>query len=269
MIREIINIDGMKYKFLRFGIIDAVGVITLNNPPANGLSATVLEELSSVTEQIKSSGTVRAVLIQSDCEGFFSAGADLSLLTNLNDNLVELLPKAQEIFNKLESLPVPVVAAISGHALGGGLELALACDFRFMAKDSGRVGLPEVRLGLIPSFGGSQRLPQIVGRAKALEMMIKGLQITAEEAREIGLVTEAVLPEELSEKSMDYAKRLALQATSAISRIKQCVLSGYREGFMKGLEKEVECFGENIRSYDAKEGVEAFLSGRKPEFKGN
>ena len=261
--------DSTKYTLLGFELIEAVGVITLNNPPANGLSPKLLEEFSLVIEQIKNTSNVRSVLIQSACEGFFSAGADLSLLTDLTDDLVGLLPKAQEIFNNLEFLPVPVVASISGHALGGGLELALACDFRFMAKDSGRVGLPEVRLGLIPSFGGSQRLPQIVGRAKALEMMIKGLQITADEARDIGLVTEVFLPDELSEKSMDYAKRLALQATGAISRIKQCVLSGYREGFMKGLEKEVKCFGENIRTFDAKEGVEAFLSVRKPEFKGN
>lgn len=259
----------MKYTLIQFEIIENVGAITLNNPPANGLSPKLLRELSDIIEKLKSPDDIRAVLIKSACEGFFCAGADVSMLTDIGDDLIELLPQAQKIFNELELLPVPVVAAISGHALGGGLELALTCDFRFMAKDSGRVGLPEVRLGLIPSFGGSQRLPQIVGRAKALEMMIKGLQLTADEAKEIGLVNDVFTKEDVYSKSMDYAKRLALQATGAISRIKQCVLSGYREGFMKGLEKEVECFGENIRSHDAKEGVEAFLSGRKPEFKGN
>ena len=258
-----------KYTLLALEVIGAVGVITLNNPPANGLSITLLEELSSVIEQIKNTGSVRALLIRSACEGFFSAGADLSLLTDLTDDLVKLLPKAQEIFNSLESLPLPVVAAISGHALGGGLELALACDFRFMAKDSGRLGLPEVRLGLIPSFGGSQRLPQIVGRAKALEMMIRGLQVTADEAKEIGLVTEVFLPNELFEKSMDYAKRLSRQATGAVAHIKACVVAGCREGFHAGLLKEVECFKENIGSHDAKEGVEAFLTGRKPQFRGD
>jgi len=237
-----------KYTLLAFEVIDSVGVITLNNPPANGLSPTLLKELFSVTEQAKNTGTVRAVLIQSSCEGFFSAGADLSLLTDLTDDLVKLLPQAQEVFNNLESLPLPVVAAISGHALGGGLELALACDFRFMAKDSGRLGLPEVRLGLIPSFGGSQRLPQIVGRAKALEMMIKGLQINADEAKDIGLVTELFLPNELSERSMDYAKRLSSQATGAVARIKACVIKGYRAGFHAGLSKEVESFTDNIGS---------------------
>ena len=160
------------------------------------------------------------------------------------------------------------MAAINGHALGGGLELALVCDFRFMGADSGRIGLPEVRLGMIPSLGGTQRLPLLLGKAKAVEMMFKGLQLTPEEAEKIGLVNAVFPAEELHAKSLDYAARLAQQATQAIARIKRCVNTGVREGFHRGLAAEQEVFRENIRGPDAREGVAAFLEGRKPIFNG-
>jgi enoyl-CoA hydratase len=247
---------------------EAVAVLTLNNPPANGLSPDMLMELENSIERLSNDISVRAVLIVSACEGFFSAGADVTMLQHIDDEKVAQLPRVQKIFDDLETLPVPTVAAISGHALGGGLELALACDFRFMARDAGRIGLPEVRLGLIPSFGGTQRLPQIVGRARATQMMIKGLQLTPDDAYEIGLVHDVFDASELFEKSMDYAQRLSHQATGAIARIKACISAGYREGFAEGLRTEVRCFGENIETHDAKEGVEAFLTGRKPNFTG-
>ena len=156
------------------------------------------------------------------------------------------------MLNTLEVLPLPTVAAINGFALGGGLELALACDFRFMGENSGQIGLPEVRLGMIPAFGGTQRLPLLVGKAKAVEMMFKGLQLTPEEASKIGLINQVFPREELYEKSLDYARRLARQATGAIAKIKKCVRTGLNEGFEKGLAMERRAFNENIASADAR-----------------
>ncbi len=204
----------------------------------------------------------------SDCPDFFSAGDDITQLKKIDDTMISLLPRVHEALNRFENLPLATVAAINGHALGGGMELALTCDFRFMGRDCGLIGLPEVRLGMIPAFGGTQRLPLVVGKTKAVEMMFKGLQITADEAKEIDLVNAVYERSQLYEKSFDYARRLALQATGAIGWIKKCVHEGLHRGFDKGLAMEREAFGKNIVTFDAKEGVDAFLSGRKPQFKG-
>ena len=198
----------------------------------------------------------------------FSVGDDVSKLKEIDDDLIALQPKAQEMMNTLEALPLPVVAAINGHALGDGLELALCYDFRFMGENSGVIGLPEVRLGMIPAFGGTQRLPQIIGKTKAFEMMAKGLQIKPVEAKEIGLINNIFPKEELYEKSFDYAKRLARQATGAIAKIKKCVQTGLNQGFERGLLMEQTLFKENIVKPDVKEGIDAFLNGRQPEFTG-
>jgi enoyl-CoA hydratase len=221
-----------------------------------------------VLDRLKTGEEARAVLLTSSCPGFFSAGDDVASLKEIDDELINTLPKAHALLNELEELPLPTIAGINGHALGGGLELALACDFRFMAEESGRIGLPEVRLGMIPSIGGTQRLLPLVGKAKAVEMMFKGLMLSPEEAKEIGLVNDIFSKDELYDKSLDYALRLSRQATRAIARIKQCVITGIREGFEAGLSMEFETFRENIVSPDAREGIDSFLSGRKPEFRG-
>jgi len=253
---------------LKFEIKDDVAVITMNNPPVNALTPVFLEDFNQIVRSVTDDKKVRAAMMTSACPGFFSAGDDITALKDIDDALIALLPKAHALLADLEALPVPTVAAINGHALGGGLELALVCDFRFMARDSGRIGLPEVRLGMIPSLGGTQRLPLLIGKAKAVEMMFKGLQILPEEAKAIGLVNEIFSPDDLHEKSFDYARRLARQATGAIAKIKSCVNTGLYHGLERGLAREREAFKKNIISSDVKEGIDAFLSGRKPEFKG-
>ncbi|MBN1574009.1 MAG: enoyl-CoA hydratase/isomerase family protein [Deltaproteobacteria bacterium] len=264
----------MSYSLLKYEIDRDVAVVTMNSPPANWMSRELLFELEDAVNRLKNEVDIRAVVIASSCEGYFSAGADISMLKDamlkdIGEETLDMIPRAQAIFNSLEDVPLPTVAAISGHALGGGLELVLACDFRFMAKGSGRIGLPEARLGLIPSFGGTQRLPSIVGRAKALEMMINGLQLKSNEAKEIGLLTDVFEGAELMEKSMSYARRLAKQATGAIARIKKCVNTGLREGFDRGIIEEARAFREIVKTADAKEGIEDFLSGRRPRFTGS
>ncbi len=256
----------MELSVLTYEIIDNVAVIEMNNPPVNALTPAFLNDFNQVLGNLKGDNKSRAVLLASACQGFFSTGDDVNELKEIDEHMISLLPKVHELMNDLETLPLPTVAAINGHALGGGLELALVCDFRFMGKDSGRIGLPEVRLGMIPAFGGTQRLPMIIGKTKAVEMMFKGLAITPEEAKQIGLINDIFPQQDLNERCLDYTKRLARQATGAIARIKSCVNTGLYEGLEKGLAREMTAFRENIFSPDVKEGIDAFLSGRKPAF---
>mgnify|MGYP001172516036 CR=1 FL=1 len=258
----------MELSVLTFDIIENVAVIKMNNPPVNALTPAFLNDFNHVLDDLKSGTKSRALLLGSACNGFFSTGDDVNELKEIDEDLISLLPKVHELMNDLENLPLPTVAAINGHALGGGLELALVCDFRFMGANSGRIGLPEVRLGMIPAFGGTQRLPMIIGKTKAVEMMYKGLAITPEEAKQIDLVNDIFPQEDLYENCLDYAKRLARQATGAIARIKSCVNTGLSEGLEKGLAREMAAFRENIYTSDVKEGVDAFLTDRKPVFTG-
>jgi enoyl-CoA hydratase/carnithine racemase len=258
----------MNLSVLRYEVLDAVAVVTMNCPPVNALQPGFLEDFNRVLSRLRQRHEARALLLTSGCPGFFSAGDDVRELRELDPALLDLLPKAHAMLADLETLPLPTVAAINGHALGGGLELALTCDFRFMGTESGRIGLPEVRLGMIPALGGTQRLPMVVGKARAIEMMFKGLQFTAEEAEKIGLVHAALPAAELHARSLDYAARLARQASAAIARIKHCVHVGLHEGFARGLAAEQQAFRDNIVSRDAREGVAAFLEGRQPTFTG-
>jgi enoyl-CoA hydratase/carnithine racemase len=258
----------MNLSTMSFEVADNVGIVTMDFPPVNALGIPFLEDFEEVLRRLRETRDARALLIASACPGFFSAGDDIASLKEIDDELSAALPRAHALLDDLEMLPLPTVAAINGHALGGGLELSLVCDFRFMGKGSGRIGLPEVRLGMIPSFGGTQRLPLLLGKARAIEIMFKGLQLTPEEAEKIGLVNAVFPKEELYARSLDYAVRLSRQATQAISQIKRCVNTGIREGFNQGLAAERQAFKENIKSPDTREGVTAFLEKRKPVFRG-
>jgi len=253
---------------LRYEVADQVARVAIHNPPVNALDTRFLEEFEAVLDRVSQPGEARALVVRSDCPGFFSAGDDVRELGEISPEILAALPRAHEMLNRLESLPLPTLAAINGHALGGGLELALTCDLRFMGADSGRIGLPEVRLGMIPALGGTQRLPPLVGKGKAIVMMFKGLQLTSEEAERIGLVNAVFPQSELEERVQDYAARLARQATGAIARIKRCVLEGVYQGTAKGLAEERRAVVENFESPDVREGVDAFLAGRRPQFRG-
>jgi enoyl-CoA hydratase len=258
----------MHLSVLLLEMVERVAVVRMNNPPVNAMGPAFLEDFNRILDDLSATKRARALLLTSACPGFFSAGDDVMSLTEIDDELLSLLPKAHATLNALEALPIPTVAAINGHALGGGLELALTCDFRFMGTEAGRIGLPEVRLGMLPVLGGTQRLPRLIGKPKAIEMMFKGLQITPEEAKQVGLVNDVFPQDTVYEKSLDYARRLSLQATNALAWIKKCVNEGLNEGFARGLAMEQEAFYENIGSPDVKEGIAAFLANRKPVFKG-
>jgi enoyl-CoA hydratase/carnithine racemase len=257
----------MDLSVLRYEERDSVAVIEMCHPPVNALGVAFLADFEAVLAHLATSD-VRAVVLTSGCPGFFSAGDDVGALRELDPSLLDKLPRAHAVLDAFETLPLPTVAAINGQALGGGLELALVCDFRFMGDAAGRIGLPEVRLGMIPALGGTQRLPALVGRGVAIEMMYKGLQLTPADAKSIGLIHDVFPQAEVVDRCVDYAIRLARQATAAIARIKHCVLVGQREGRAAGMAAERAAFRDNITSHDAREGVAAFLDGRKPAFTG-
>ncbi len=244
---------------------EQTAVVTLDRPPLNALNEELVTELASVTEELAAGEATRVVVVRSALEGVFMAGADLLEFDKIAaepDRAVAV----QEVFTAFAELPQPTVAAINGHALGAGLELALACDFRFVARAEGALlGLPEVRLGLLPGAGGTQRLTRLVGAARATELIMKGLQLSPQEAADAGIVHFLVEPDELDERARDYAVRLARQAPIALRGIKRAIRAA---GTAEGFATERAAFHDVLVSEDAKRGVAAFLQGEKTSFSG-
>jgi enoyl-CoA hydratase / 3-hydroxyacyl-CoA dehydrogenase len=243
---------------------DDVGIIWLNRPPTNAISPQLVKELGELWKEVD--GKLRAVVIASSNIFTFSAGADLKEFTKMSPDQEgrELLESTHEFMRAMEESSTVTIAAVNSIAFGGGCELAMACDFR-IAAESASFGQPEVNLGIIPGFGGTQRLPRLVGEGKALEMNLTGEPIDAYEALRWGLATRVVPDHELFDISLSWARKLAEQAPLAISRIKSVSMDGE---LGEGLRREGEAFGEAFASEDAKEGIGAFLGKRKPQFKG-
>ncbi len=246
---------------------ERIAVVTLDRPPLNAIDEQVVTELAAATVELGADGETRAVVVRSAIEGVFMAGADVHEFERIEAEGIERALLAQEVFTALAELPQPTVAAINGHALGGGLELALACDFRFAARaDGALLGLPEVRLGLLPGAGGTQRLTRLVGPGRATELIMKGLQLSPEQAADDGIVHFLVEPEELEERARDYAVRLARQAPIALRGIKRAIRAAAAPD---GLAVEREAFREVLGTKDAAIGVKAFLEGERPTFSGS
>jgi enoyl-CoA hydratase len=244
---------------------EQIAVVTLDRPPLNAIDAQLVTELAAATAELAADDVTRAVVLRSAVEGVFMAGADLVEFERIASE-AERAVLVQEVFTAFAELPQPTVAAVNGHALGGGLELALACDFRFLARAEGALlGLPEVRLGLLPGAGGTQRLTRLVGPGRATELIMKGLQLSPQEAAEEGIVHFLVEPEELEERACDYAVRLARQAPVALRGIKRAIRAA---GTPEGFAVEREAFREVLASEDAERGVNAFLEGERPSFSG-
>src|SRR5438552_503895 len=247
--------------------VERIAVITLDRPPLNAIDEQVVTELDAATTELAADSETRAVLVRSALDGVFMAGADIHEFERIAAEGIDRALLAQEVFTRFAELPQPTVAAINGHALGGGLELALVCDFRFLARaDGALLGLPEVRLGLLPGAGGTQRLTRIVGPARATELIMKGLQLTPGQAADAGLVHFLVEPSELEDRSRDYAVRLARQAPIALRGIKRAIRAAWSSD---GLAVERDAFREVLGSEDAQTGVKAFLTGEKPTFSGS
>jgi len=255
----------MNYENILSSIEEKIATVTINRPESlNALNSKTILELSSIFEELSNNSEVRVIILTGSGEKSFVAGADIKEFADFGTHDAEHLARnGQEIlFNKIENLSKPVIAAVNGFALGGGLELAMSCHIRY-ASENAKLGLPEVTLGLIPGYGGTQRLPKLVGKGWANELIFSAKMIPAEKAKEIGLVNEVYSLEELLPKTKELAKIIARNSPMGISKaIKAVNLSDTDSGF----ETEMKSFGELFEMEDKKEGVAAFLEKRKPVF---
>lgn len=248
---------------------DRVGRIVLDHPPANSYDPDVLEELDAAITRVVDDGAI-AVVVSSSSEKFFSAGADVKgfLSRSAEDNNA-MVARAHEIFDRFAAEDPVFVAAIAGHALGGGYEIALACDIRVAATGTYRIGLPEVTLGLLPGTGGTQRLPRLIGRGRALDLMLAGRSVTPDEAHELGMVDRLVDADELEATVLDMAATLAGGAPLAIAAVKHAVHRGVDRDLPDGLRVELEELAPLFASDDAVEGMTAFTEKRAPKYRGS
>lgn len=257
------------YETLLVERIDNIAVIKINRPKAlNAINQKVVEEMNRALEEIQKDVSVKVLIITGEGEKAFVAGADIAYMANLNPIQARAFSRAgQELLFKIESMPIPVIACVNGYALGGGTELAMACDFIY-AADTARFGQPEINLGIIPGFGGTQRLSRLVGKARAKELCMTGVQITAQEAKEIGLVNKVFPKDQLWEETLKTAKVLATKGKVALRAIKRCIDRGFDVDLRDGCYLEAESFATVFSSPDAREGLTAFLEKRQPKFEG-
>jgi enoyl-CoA hydratase/carnithine racemase len=247
---------------------DRVGWITLDRPPANSYDAGFLEELDQAVGQV-AEAEVAVAVVRSASEKFFSAGADVKafLERSADENMV-MCRRAHQVLDRFAAEAPLFVAAIAGHALGGGYEIALACDIRVAAEGSYRIGLPEVTLGLLPGTGGTQRLPRLIGRGRALELMTTGRTVTPAEAERLGMVDRLVPAGEFEQAVADLAAGLAAGAPLAVAAITRVVNDGLDRSLPDALDRELEELAALFASQDAREGMTAFTEKRKPSFGG-
>jgi enoyl-CoA hydratase len=243
--------------------------VTVHRPEAlNALNAATLKDLETVIEELRRRGDLRGAIVTGAGEKAFVAGADISELADLSSaDAVRYARRGQQVFDSLEGCGKPVIAAVNGYALGGGCELALACHMRVLSKTA-KIGLPEVSLGVIPGYGGTQRLARIVGAGRALEMILTGDPVGAEDAFRIGLANQIAEPGDLIEACRKIALRINLRGPRAVSFALEAVLSGRNMPLPDALAFEASQFGKVAATADWKEGTHAFLEKRKPEFSG-
>ncbi len=257
------------YSNILVDVQGGVAVITINRPPANALSKATLEELNAAFDALASDANARAIVITGAGQYVFVGGADISEFVGLDEAGARAsVQRGHDLFSKIEHFPKPVIAAVNGVCVGGGNELALACDIR-IAAESAKFGQPEVNLGIIPGWGGSQRLPRLVGKGRALEMMLTGDLVKADDAMRYGLVNKVVPDNEVLTQARNLARKLAMGAPLAMKHIKDATNTGLEQGFAAGLKAEADSVHTIFASNDAKEGVAAFLGKRKPKFTGS
>ncbi len=256
------------YQSLITSLTNYILTITINRPDKlNALNKIVFNELDQLLTEIEKNDDIRVVIITGAGSKAFVAGADISEFSGLiGKEGMELAKRGQEVFARIENASKPFIAAVNGFALGGGCELAMACHFR-IASDNAKFGQPEVNLGLIPGYGGTQRLTQLIGKGRAMELLMTGNMIDAATALQYGLVNHVVKQEELLNKTTSIAEVIASKAPMAISRCIRAANAVYDQ-HKDGYQIEVEAFGECFETEDMKEGTQAFLEKRKPVFKG-
>jgi enoyl-CoA hydratase/carnithine racemase len=257
-------------------IADGLCLIELNDPPANTYTYEMMQEIDAAVLEARMDADVHVIVIRGAGGKFFCAGANIGMLQDADpDFKYYFCLHANETLSRLEQTPKLVIAALNGHTVGGGLEIALACDIRIAKKEGGKIGLPEVALGVLPGTGGTQRLARLIGKARAIELMATGRLLTMNDAHALGIVTEVWGADELQGRSfdeavLDYARQFAPphKASRAVGRMKRAVQSGTEAGLMEGLAVERELQQLLFQGEDAAEGIAANLEKRKPEFKG-
>jgi enoyl-CoA hydratase len=255
------------YETLLVEVEQQICIITINRPDKlNALNKTVMEELSKAIDEVYNNADIKSAIITGSGAKAFVAGADISEFQGLTkEQGMALAKKGHDIFFKIENAPKPIVAAVNGFALGGGCELALACHF-MIASDNAKFGQPEVNLGLIPGYGGTQRLVQVAGKGRAMELLMSGKMIGAIEAQQYGLVNEVVTLDKLLPKVKEILLNIQSKAPIAIANIIECI--NQFDHTQKGYDLEIQKFGECFATEDMQEGATAFLEKRKPVFKG-
>lgn len=255
-----------EYQYFLVKQEDRVATISINHPPANALSSPLLRELSLVFDQIENDDEVKVIVLNGQGR-FFAAGADIKEFTTVEkgDDFAQLAQYGQNLFDRIEQFKKPVIAAIHGAALGGGLELAMACHIR-LVSETAKLGLPELQLGLIPGFAGSQRLPRYVGVAKAAEMLLTSEPITGAQAVSLGLANHSYAEEQLLEKAYELANKLTKKSAVSMKLALELLTYVNHHSYEAGVKKEAELFGIAFDSQDGQEGIKAFIEKRPPNF---
>jgi enoyl-CoA hydratase len=256
---------------VHFSVADGIGTIELTNPPANTYSYEMMSQLDAAILQARFDDSVHVILVRGAGDKFFSAGAEISMLNSVTPTFkYYFCLHANETLTRLEQTPKLVIAALGGHTVGGGLEIALACDIRIARRGGGKVGLPEVNLGVLPGTGGTQRLARALPKNKAIELMAEGKLISFEEAEALGLINYIYEPEHYWDQVMEFAKSFCppYKASKAVGRIKRSVQSGTEVSFSESLAIERELQQLLFQSEDAKEGIAAYVEKRPANFTG-
>lgn len=255
--------------FLSYKMDGTVAVTTINRAPANALANELIQEIDALLDLFENDDKVRVIVLHGHGK-FFSAGADIKEFTSIStgEEFSKLAGAGQKVFERLENFKKPVIAAIHGAALGGGLELAMACHIRIVTENA-KLGMPELQLGLIPGFAGTQRLPRYVGVARAAEMILTSEPISGEEAAQYGLANKAYAEDEMLPKALELAQKISQKSPVAMAAALKMLQFTKHDSYYNGVEAESNAFGEVFVSKDAKEGIEAFIEKRLPIFKGN
>jgi enoyl-CoA hydratase/carnithine racemase len=260
-----------KREIVHYRVEQGVAVIEMDDPPANTYTYEMMGQLDQAILRARMDESAHVIVLRGAGEKFFSAGANISMLSKADPIFkYYFCLHANETLSRLEQTPKLVIAALNGHAVGGGLEIALACDIRLAKNEGGKIGLPEVTLGVLPGTGGTQRLLRLIGRARALELMVTGRTFGFEEALAMGLITGICGRDTFWEEVMTYARQFCPpnKASGAVGRIKRAVVTGAEVGFAEALGIERELQQLLFQSEDAREGLDAYVGKRQPEFKG-
>jgi enoyl-CoA hydratase len=258
-------------ELIHYGVQEGVAIIEMDDPPANTYTYEMMQQIDTAILKARMDENAHVIVLRGKGEKFFSAGASIPMLTKADPTFkYYFCLHANETLCRLEQTPKLVIAALNGHTVGGGLEIALACDIRIAKKEGGKIGLPEVNLGVLPGTGGTQRMLRVVGRARAMELMTTGRTFSFEEAVEFGLIHYIYERENFWDDVMAYAKQFCPpnKASRAVGRIKRAIVTGAEVGFGEALGIERELQQLLFTSEDAKEGLKAYVEKRQPEFKG-